>query len=192
MARKSTCRLQLLEALVNERDARAIAQEFRRAAKRFDDLERRMASVILGGNIAKIDGDRVRIELEPANPKTGKPFLSPWVQMQEAAGQTGTHFPVKVGDPVRLLSPNGDLGPASLAVRDGYTSDAANPTDQKQAELVIAHDGPVRIKGSAIVFDADGAVDVNSASLKHNDVNVGDDHGHVSAPPGIPGPPVSS
>ena len=176
---------------MNDRDARAIAREFRRSDKRFDDLERRMASMILSGKIAAVDGDRVRVELEPANAKTGKPFLSPWVQMQEAAGQTGTHFPVKKGDPVRLLSPNGELGPASLAVRDGYTSDAANPTDQKQNELVIAHAGPVRIKGSAIVFEAEGGVDVNSASLKHNDVNVGDDHGHVSAPPGIPGPPVS-
>lgn len=177
---------------MNDRDARAIAREFRRSDKRFDDLERRLASMILSGKIAKVDGDRVRVELEPANAKTGKPFLSPWVQMQEASGQTGTHFPVKEGDPVRLLSPNGELGPASLAVRDGYTDGAANPTDKKQTELVIANDGPVRFKGSAIIFEAEGAVDVNSASLKHNDVNVGDSHIHPESIGILTGPPVSS
>lgn len=163
---------------MDERDAKAIAREIRRADKRFDDLERRLASIILSGKVADIDGDRIRIELEPENAKTGKPFLSPWVQMQEAAGQTGTHFPVKKGDPMRLLSPNGELGPASLAIRDGYTEDAANPTDQKQTELVIGNDGPVRIKGSAIVFEAEGDVDVQAADLKHGGVPVGKTHKH--------------
>ncbi|MCT7668177.1 phage baseplate protein [Shinella kummerowiae] len=174
------------------RDARAIAREFQRLHKLSDDLDRRMASMMLSGQVAEIDGDRVRLEILPEDSRTGKPFLSPWVQVQEAAGQTGTHFPVKKGDPMRLMSPNGELGPQSLAVRDGYTADAANPSEQKQKQLVIGNDGPVLIKGSAIVFEASGTVNVKSAGLTHNDVNVGETHKHTDVLPGggLSGPPA--
>lgn len=140
---------------MNNRDAMAIAREFHRLHKVADDLDRRMASTVLSGKVAEIDGDRVRLELQPIDGRTGKPFKSPWVQVQEAAGQTGTHFPVKVGDPMRLLSPNGELGPQSLAIRDGYTTDAANPTDKKQQEMALANDGPVRIRGSMIILEGE-------------------------------------
>lgn len=174
------------------RDAQAIAREFQRLHKISDDLDRRMASTILSGKVAEIDGDRVRLELQPKDSRTGKPFLSPWVQVQEAAGQTGTHFPVKKGDPMRLMSPNGELGPQSLAVRDGYTTDAANPSEEKQKQLVIGNDGPVLIKGNSIVFEAAGTVNVKSADLTHNGVNVGDDHKHTDVLPGpaLTGPPA--
>jgi hypothetical protein len=175
---------------MHSRDARAIAREFRNLYKMADDLDRRMVSMMLSGKVAEIDGDRIRLEIQPQDSRTGKPFLSPWVQVQEAAGQTGTHFPVKVGDPMRLMSPNGELGAQSLAIRDGYTDQDKNPTDQKQGELVIAHDGPVRIKGSAIILEADG-VDAKSASLTHNGVNVGENHKHTDVVPGpaLTGPP---
>jgi len=177
---------------MNERDARVIAREFRTLHKVADDLDRRLASVFLNGKVDEVDGDRVRLELLPKDSRTGKPFLSPWVQVQEAAGQTGTHFPVKKGDPMRLLSPNGELGPQSLAVRDGYTGDAANPTDKKQHELMIAHDGAVRIKGGAIVIEGD-SLDIKTGTLTHNGVNIGDDHNHTGVVPGggISGDPVS-
>ncbi|MCT7668186.1 phage baseplate protein [Shinella kummerowiae] len=137
------------------RDARAIAREFQRLHKLSDDLDRRMASMMLSGQVAEIDGDRVRLEILPEDSRTGKPFLSPWVQVQEAAGQTGTHFPVKKGDPMRLMSPNGELGPQSLAVRDGYTADAANPTDKKQTEMILANDGPIRLRGAKIILEGE-------------------------------------
>lgn len=35
-----------------------------------------------------------------------------------------------------------------------------------------------------------GPVAIEGAALTHNGKNVGSDHGHVSAPPGPPGPPV--
>lgn len=178
---------------MHERDAQAIAREFRRADKRFDDMERRLATIFLSGKVADINGDKIRIEFEPENPKTGKPFLSPWVQVSEAAGQSGTHFPVKKGDPMGLISRNGELGPGSIAIRNGYTDDAANPTDKKQQELVIANDGPVRIKGSSITFEASGTVEAKAADLKHDGVSVGKNHHHkkVMAGEDESGDPVS-
>ncbi len=140
---------------MNRRDELAIAREFRRLSKVTDDLDRRVAAMILTGKVYDVDGDRVRIEILPADSRTGKPFLSPWVQVQEAAGQSGSHMPVKKGDPMRLMNPNGDLGPQSLAVRDGYTDAARNPTDKPQEEMVFANDGPVRLRGSKIILEGE-------------------------------------
>ena len=173
-------------------DARAIAREFRAVYKLLDDQDRRMASMLLSGKVAEVNGDLVRLEIQPEDGRTGKPFLSPWVQVQEAAGQSGTHFPVRKGDPMRLMSPNGEIGPQSLAIRDGYTKDAGNPTDKSQKELVIANDGPVRIKGTSLVFEAQD-IDNQSVTLTHNKVNVGETHTHTEVKSGseISGPPQS-
>lgn len=175
---------------MDRREARAIAREFRSLYKVADDLDRRLAAMVMTGKVAEIDGDRVRLEILPTDGRTGKAFLSPWVQVQEAAGQTGTHFPVKVGDPMRLMSPNGELGSQSLAIRDGYTADASNPAGNKQGELVIAHDGPIRIKGSSIVLQAD-SIENETPLLTNNGVPVGDDHEHTDTMPGsgLSGPP---
>lgn len=152
---------------MNNRDAQAIAREFQRLHKISDDLDRRLASTLLAGQVAQIEGDRIRLEIQPIDGRTGKPFLSPWVQVQEAAGQSGTHFPVKIGDPLRLLSANGELGPQSLAIRDGYTADAQNPTDRKQGEMAIAHDGPVRIRGSKIILEGEIHLGGEGGELVH-------------------------
>jgi hypothetical protein len=156
------------------RDARIVTREMRRLYKQIDDLDRRMASMVLAGPVAAIDGDRIRIELLPQDSRTGKPFLSPWVQVQEAAsadGASATHFPVKIGDPMRLFSPNGELGSFSFAVRDSYTSSAANPTDKKQQALVIRHGG------CSMVFDGD-EIKLLSGKVTHNGANIGDTHIH--------------
>ncbi len=71
--------------------------------------------------------------------------------------------------------------------------DAANPTEKKQQELVIANDGPVRIKGSSITLEASGTVEAKAADLKHDGVSVGKNHHHkkVMAGEDESGDPVS-
>lgn len=140
---------------MNRRDQLIIAREFRTLYKVADDLDRRMASMMLSGNVKEVKGNLVQLEILPEDSRTGKPFLSPWVQVQEAAGQSGSHLPVKVGDPMRLMSPNGEIGPQSLAVRDGYTNDAKNPTDKPQEEMIFANDGPIRLRGSPIILEGE-------------------------------------
>lgn len=160
-----------------------LASEFRQIFKSLDDLDRRMASTLMNGRVAEIRGTEVRLELLPADRRTGKPFLSPWVQLQEAAGQTATRMPVKVGDPMRLLSPNGVVGSQSLALRDGYTEDA--PAPGEDGEFVIAFgDVALRSKGGDLRIVAPGKVRVESAELRHNARNVGDSHKHLGVIPG--------
>ncbi|KAB2752274.1 phage baseplate protein [Brucella anthropi] len=153
-----------------------IVRELLSLRKSIDDLERRLSASHMTGKVIAVDGDRVRLELQPEDSRTGKPFLSPWVQVQEAAGSTGTHFPVAIGDPIRLFSPNGELGSQSIAIRDGYTEDAKNPA--KNGELVIAYGGcALRFENGVAVIEADDIIH-KSKNLKHNEKNIGDTHTH--------------
>ncbi len=159
---------------MDRRDARILTRELRSLYKAVDDLSRRQATSHMTGKVAEIKGDKVRLELMEKG-AGGKPFLSPWVQVQEAAGATGTHFPVKVGDPMRLFSPQGELGPQSLAIRDSYTDEAPNPADAQ--EFVLAH-------GGCAIRMADGKIRFESADLTHNDKDIGDTHKHTDVTPG--------
>lgn len=153
-----------------------IVRELLSLRKSIDDLERRLSASHMTGKVVAVNGDRVRLELQPEDARTGKPFLSPWVQVQEAAGSTGTHFPVAIGDPIRLFSPNGELGSQSIAIRDGYTDDAKNPA--KDGELAISHDGCVlRFEGGVATIEASEII-FKSGKLTHNEKNVGDTHTH--------------
>jgi len=156
-----------------------VASRFRQVLKSVEDLNRRMSSMVVAGRVAEIDGDRVRLEL--GEDGSGKKFLSPWVQVQEMAGATGSRFPVAVGDPMRLLSPGGEIGAASLAIRDGYTDDAPSPAAGD--ELALAHGGcAIRIVDGRIRLE--GPLEIVGESLTHNGVNVGDDHRHGGVEPG--------
>lgn len=57
-------------------------------------------------------------------------------------------------------------------------------TLQASASITLKVDG-VSLTISAAGFAFDGG------KVTHNGINIGSDHGHVSAPPGAPGPPVS-
>jgi len=173
---------------MDRRDHIILTRELRSIYKSIDDMGRRLAASHMTGKVAEIDGNRIRVELLPEG-ANGQPFLSPWVQAQEAAGGTATHFPWAVGDPVRLFSPQGELGPQSIAIRDSYTDGAPAPTDDEQ-ELVVTYgggtirmkDGEMRLSADAIWLEGDirikGAVAIEGGGLTHNGKNVGGDHRH--------------
>ena len=116
------------------------ASEVRELYGRLDELDRRLAASQITGDVAAVSGKRVRIKLLDC-PVLGKPMLSPWVQVQEqaggGAGGMSSAAPIRVGETMRLLSPSGEIGPASLAIRDGYTDQSPRPTDRDD-EYVIA------------------------------------------------------
>lgn len=162
-----------------------IEREFSSIFKLIDDLQRRQSNIVLNGKVAAIDGKKIRLELMPPDARTGKPFLSPWVQLQEAAGITSTNMPVSIGEPMRLLSPNGELSSQSLAIRDSHTTDKPNPANGN--EFVLGHDGAViRMSATAIIIELAGTkiildgnvIKVESQKLTHNDKDIGHTHTH--------------
>lgn len=167
-------------------DIQLIARAFRDIRKAIDDVARRSAASHLTGKVAMVDGNMVRLELLPADSRTGKPFLSPWVQVQDAAGATASHTPVAVGDPMRLLSPHGEIGPASLAVRDSHVQDRPNPANAPD-EYVLVHagceirlgsDGLTLKRGGISLTISDTGVRFAGGTIAHDGTDIGASHRH--------------
>lgn len=106
------------------------ASEISMMRKEIAGLRTALAHVVIDGRVAEVDGSRVRLELEPAQ-NGGEPFLSPWVRVQEEAGDGvggfSSYTQRQVGQPMRLLSPGGVIGPASTAMDVGHTDDNPSP-----------------------------------------------------------------
>jgi hypothetical protein len=111
-------------------DAREIAM----MRKEIAALKTALAHIVIDGRVAEVDGSRVRLELEPAS-DGGEPFLSPWVRVQEEAGNGvggfSSYTERQTGQPMRLLSPGGVIGPASVAMDVGHTDDNPSPGEGK-------------------------------------------------------------
>ncbi|WP_039761980.1 phage baseplate assembly protein V, partial [Bartonella queenslandensis] len=120
-------------------DAYLLSDTFRQIMKRLDALERCLANQHMIGRVAEVDGHRVRVKLFSEN-ANGQAVLSPWLQTQEAAGAVASNMPCHVGDPVRLLNPHGEIGSASLVVRDSYSEAMPNPARHPE-ELALCYAG---------------------------------------------------
>ncbi|MBB4302352.1 hypothetical protein GGD81_001379 [Rhodobium orientis] len=152
---------------------------FRDMYKRFEDLDRRLASVIVNGRVAEVrwQGDRqeIRMEIAPLDPRTGKKTLSPWVQVQDLAGAGGGEFsssvPVAVNEPMRLLSPSGEVGPGSIAIRDSHDDDNPNPATDHSEAVLRKGDTTVGIKGDR------HRIETPAHLVKSDRVDLGDEGG---------------
>jgi hypothetical protein len=144
------------------------------------------------GPIEEVDAVKgYRIKLGETN---GKPFLSPW-QPHPESGKTSV--PLRKGDIVGVVSPSGDMR-QGVMFRAGYSGPRPSPNDDMNANVfedagvrVTVADGAlvINVGGVTFRFSGDGFVQIGGRQ-EHNGKNVGSDHGHVSAPPGPPGPPV--
>ncbi|WP_375607976.1 MULTISPECIES: baseplate assembly protein [unclassified Bartonella] len=181
-------------------DAYLLSDTFRQIMKRLDALERCLANQHMIGRVVQVDGHRVRVKLfsESAN---GQAVLSPWLQAQEAAGAVSSNMPLHVGDPVRLLNPHGEIGSASLVVRDSYSEDMPNPARHAEElalcyaggalrmtkdELILSHgENQIHLSAQGLVLshqatrvELTGSVQIEAKDLQHNQKSVGASHKH--------------
>ncbi|ENN94777.1 Phage-related baseplate assembly protein [Bartonella vinsonii subsp. berkhoffii str. Tweed] len=181
-------------------DAHLIATTFRQIMKRLDGLERCLANQHMIGRVAEVDGHRVRVQVSKQG-SNGKAVLSPWLQAQEASGTVSSNMPLNVGDPVRLFNPHGEIGSASLVVRDSYSKDAPNPARSFQElalcyaggalritkdELILSHgENQIHLSSQGLVLshqttrvELTGSVHIQAEDLQHNQTSVGASHIH--------------
>ncbi len=173
-----------------------VALELRRQVARIEAAERRLAQTVLTGKVAAVDSEKRKLRLKFGTNSKGVDVLGPWVRWQEAGvGALSIHSEPEIGEQMMLVSMSGTIGTGSIAMPASFDQDHAAPSSESNETVLsrrsgrfhlVASDGflfegPVEIKGD---FQA------RDGSFRHNEKNVGDDHGHVSAPPGIPGPPV--
>ncbi|KEG17047.1 phage baseplate assembly protein V [Bartonella bacilliformis] len=181
-------------------DAHLIATTFGQIMKRLDALERCLANQQMIGRIAEVDGHRVRVRVS-SHDANGQTVLSPWLQAQEAAGAVSSNMPLHIGDLVRLFNPHGEIGSASLVVRDSYSEDMPNPARHPQElafcyaggalritkdELILSHgESKIHLSAKGLMLyhqstrvEINDSVQIKAEDLQHNHISVGASHRH--------------
>ncbi|MFT0891000.1 phage baseplate assembly protein V [Pseudochelatococcus sp. G4_1912] len=189
-----------------------LAAHFARLNYRIAELERRDRNRSRIGTVLEVDPVKGQARVELANG-----FVSDWIPWQEqAAGAARTHFPLSIGQQVRVRSQNGDLTDAEIEA--SLPSDTNTRPSQKGDEYVLLEVGSTRIAvsdggatasitvGSSTLTITDGnmmleateitlkgAVKIEGASVTHNGTNIGDTHIHggVMAGPATTGVPAN-
>lgn len=133
---------------------RFIEREIRRLMKIIEDHDRRLANIVLSGKVVAIDDNKVRLELLSQDKRTDKPFLSPFVRVQEETGSTlggmTIKHPRRIGQNMRLLSPSGEIGPHSFAIRDSFSKDAPAPESDNDEYVIEGQNVRIGIKNDRI------------------------------------------
>ncbi|WP_068318902.1 phage baseplate assembly protein V [Polycladidibacter hongkongensis] len=160
-----------------------------------EELRTKLAQMIQVGPVAEIDsekGYRVQLGLQ----EDGSPFLSPWLPHPETGK---TSIPLKMGQPVGVLSPNADPRQA-LLLRGGYGGDNTSQNDDMQANVFKDAGVTVSVKGGRLQIEAEQAVLIkiggvtheisaqgaatNGGRIEHDGKNVGSTHVHSGIFPG--------
>ncbi len=167
---------------------------------RFVELERKVAEQERRnrnrrrtGTIKEVDHDngqyRVKITQEG-----GAEFLTGWIKPRQiAAGGVKIDVLLNTGEQVDVVSESGDLTDARIEMSDYSNSNAREnssaPLHIKIGEAILAMTGgEITLKAGTIRLL--GNVVIEGSGVTHNGKNIGDTHGHVSAPLGPPGPPI--
>ncbi|MGY6709709.1 MAG: baseplate assembly protein [Rhizobiaceae bacterium] len=109
------------------------------------------------------------------------PYLSPWYPHPESGGATKSWAPLSKGQVVGVINPTGDPRQGIL-IRGGFSGENEQPTEDLAANLLSFAGVTLTVKDGKLTIDGD--VQINGASLKHNQREVGDTHRHTDVTPG--------
>lgn len=138
-----------------------LAEELREVRKELNLLRSRQARMVMDGKVVEVKDNMVRLELLEEDPHTGKPFLSPWIRVQEEAGDGlegySSYSQRQIGQNMKLFSPNGELGPNSLAVDSGHNDE--NPTPGQGNKKVFK-------RGSTMITMATDLIEIKVGGMR--------------------------
>lgn len=183
--------------------------------QRLADLERRVAGMVFTGTISKLDEEKGRYQI-----KSGE-LESDWLPMASPrAGTTKTYSHFSEGEQVVAVSPSGDMSQAivmsAVSTESTQASDKANVhktvypdgtvveydhnshsmkttiADGGSFETTIGGGVSIKANGGELEISTPGGIALRSATLTHNDVNIGYQHKHldVVAGPDLTGFPT--
>ncbi|MFN4098152.1 MAG: hypothetical protein ACK4GT_00110 [Pararhodobacter sp.] len=109
------------------------------------------------------------------------PYLSPWYPHPESGGATKTWAPLSKGQVVGMINPTGDPRQGIL-VRGGFSGENGPPSEDIEANIFTFGGVSLTVKGGKLTIEGD--VQINGASLRHNEKEVGDTHRHTDVMPG--------
>lgn len=178
-------------------DLQFIIETMRAQASQLEDLRRRLASVVMVGQVDQASGDKQRVVFDEKDASTGEPFRSPMLRRASAAGKDGNghkerNRPV-IGETVAVINPNGEIGKHSRVIPYGPTDESGEPAgDEGFARVFSEGNASIAIKAGEIRFKVGGTtVTVTAAGFeqtgghhKHDGKNTGKDHVHGEVTPG--------
>ena len=161
-----------------------LTSELRDIRKQLNDLRSRMARTVLDGRVKEVKDNMVRLELLEEDPHTGEPFLSPWVRVQEEGGDGlggySSYMERQVGQNMKLISPNGEIGQNSLAIDTGHNDE--NPTPGTGNKKVFKHGSAtismsddnitIAVGGMSVVITADEIVTYGKTRLNDGNLQI--------------------
>ncbi|MCO4053403.1 MAG: hypothetical protein HEQ16_05010 [Bosea sp.] len=185
-----------------------VAREIRKLWKAIEGARQRRDETLVEAVVHERQGAKLKVEI--GQDEKGQPIISPWLKVPANTGKrnggVSRFSKFGIGEAVLVVSPSGRLGPRSAVMPWVDTDDDPSPgTAEADGEVVAIGNARLEIRdgfarlavGEASITITQGAitiaaplVQIDGAELKHNAKNVGDSHGHVTAPPGPPGPPV--
>ena len=136
-----------------------LANELRDLRKEINEIKSRQARTILDGKVKEVKDNMVRLELLEEDPHTGKPFLSPWVRVQEEGGDGlggySSYMERQIGQNMKLISPNGEIGQNSLAIDTGHNDE--NPTPGTGNKKIFKHgSATITMSNDNVTIEVDG------------------------------------
>ncbi|SFK99289.1 Phage P2 baseplate assembly protein gpV [Pseudovibrio ascidiaceicola] len=172
-----------------------IAELLTQQQAELETLRSVISEMIQVGPVHDIDPDKgYRIKL--GEDEEGAPYLSPWKPHPETSK---TSIPLKVGQMVGTLNPNGDPRQGIL-LPGGYSNDHETPNTDMEANVFQDAGVRIQIKGGKLQISAENSieitvggvthiisgdgVDTQGGKVTHNSKNVGSTHTHGGISPG--------
>lgn len=169
------------------------------ALREISELKRVIANMMRIGTVHAIDPAKgtVRLKYGEVN---GQPILGPEIPWMEQGGALKSWKPPAVGQTMMSFNPVGDQR-QGMAFNGAFSNQNAAPSANGNENAltfgpwrITLDAGKLKVTGPEIEVTGNvkiaGDVDFSAGYVKSNGKHIDDTHGHVTAPPGPPGPPV--
>lgn len=150
-----------------------VAELLRAILKRLDDLDRRVSSMLMVGQIEKVEGDKGKVTFDEKDAATGKPFASPMLRWGNHSGAKekglARYSPHTKGETVLVLSPSGELNEHSRIFPWGPTDENKAPGEKPEdgevitigkSKIQVQGDKVTILNGNAVITFADGKIEL--------------------------------
>lgn len=159
--------------------------------RRVEELERRLANIVREGRVTQRDPQKgIKVAIADVD---GKPVETPWIKQSEQGGGMRTWALPALGQHMKIISPDGEIGHNSMAVPHWYANGHDQPSGEAD-ECVIAQvgDTAILIKNGQLTIRSGGVewtftgsgFDQTGGHHKHDGKNTGKDHVHGGILPG--------
>lgn len=140
-----------------------VADLLRAVLKRQDEQDRRLSSILLTGQIEKVEGDKGKVTFDEKDASTGKPFASPMLRWGNHSGAKkgglARYSPHTEGETVLVISPSGELNEHSRIFPWGPTDENKAPGEKPEdGEVITLGKSKIQVQGDKVTITSGNAV----------------------------------